>query len=228
MYLNLIQVSESFGVAEKVVEDWIRREGMPHVSDRGRLLFDRAQVADWAAGHGLTARAGFLAPERAMFASGPGLGGMLERGGIWRGVAPGDAMQVLERVLDALPHVQAPVRALLKQRLHSANGINWAPVGGGVALPHFRSRVALGRDAGVIALLLLNGPLVFQEPPPDGMPVVRLFFFVPPSPRAHLDTLALLSRAISRGSLRSLLEGGASDQVIFEAFHAVEAKSGRA
>ena len=45
MYLNLIQIAESFGVSEKVVEGWIRDEGLPHTPDRGVLLFDRAQVA---------------------------------------------------------------------------------------------------------------------------------------------------------------------------------------
>src|ERR1035438_9518710 len=49
MYLNLIQIAESFGVSESVVEDWIRNEGLPHTPDRGRLLFDRVQVANWAA-----------------------------------------------------------------------------------------------------------------------------------------------------------------------------------
>ena len=63
MYLNVVELAESFGVSEKVVEDWIRDEGLPSVPDRGRLLFDRARVALWAAAHGLTARAGFLAPE---------------------------------------------------------------------------------------------------------------------------------------------------------------------
>ena len=29
MYLNLIQIAESFGVSEKVVEGWIRDEGLP-------------------------------------------------------------------------------------------------------------------------------------------------------------------------------------------------------
>src|SRR5207247_2323336 len=49
MYLNLIQLAESFGVSEGVVEGWIRDEGLPHTPDRGRLLFDRSQVAEWAA-----------------------------------------------------------------------------------------------------------------------------------------------------------------------------------
>ena len=38
MYLNLIQIAESFGVAEKVVEGWIRDEGLPHTVDRGLSL----------------------------------------------------------------------------------------------------------------------------------------------------------------------------------------------
>ena len=63
MYLNLIQIAESFGVSETVVEDWIRNEGLPHTPDRGRLLFDRVQVANWAAARGLGAKAGFLALE---------------------------------------------------------------------------------------------------------------------------------------------------------------------
>ena len=63
MYLNLTQIAESFGVSESIVEGWIRHEGLPHTPDRGVLLFDRAQVAQWALIHGLTAQAGFLAPE---------------------------------------------------------------------------------------------------------------------------------------------------------------------
>ena len=62
MYLNLVQIAESFGVSEKVVEDWIRDEGLPHMPDRGRLLFDRAQVAHWAAAHGLGGAGGLPRP----------------------------------------------------------------------------------------------------------------------------------------------------------------------
>ena len=54
MYLNLVQIAESFGVSENTIEDWIRAEGLPHIPERGRLLFDRAQVANWAAGRGMT------------------------------------------------------------------------------------------------------------------------------------------------------------------------------
>ena len=89
-----------------------------------------------------------------------------------------------------------------------------APVGGGFALPHPSARIALGRDSGTLALLLLRGALP-QVDPPDGVPVTRLFFFIAPSPRAHLDLLGRLSRALSRGPLRELVVQGAPDTEIF-------------
>lgn len=226
MYLNLIELAESFGVSEKVVEDWIRDEGLPHVQDRGRLLFDRARVAHWAAAHGLTARAGFLAPENGAFTSGLALAPMLRTGGIWRAVPAAGVTEVLERVIVALPGVPPAVRTLLGQRLRAKGGINWAPVGGGFALPHFSTRVTLGRDAGMVALLLLREALPLAERPPDGVSVTRLFFFIPPSPRAHLDTLARLSRAVAQGPLRGLVERGAPDEEFLQALAAADAAGG--
>lgn len=227
MYLNLVELAESFGVSEKVVEDWIRDEGLPHVPDRGRLLFDRAQVAHWAAAHGLTTRAGFLAPENGAFTSGLELAPMLRTGGIWRDVPPSGVIPILDRIISGLSAASQPVRTLLAQRLRARGGINWAPVGGGFALPHFSTRVTLGRDAGMVALLLLREahPLA-EPPPPDGVAVTRLFFFIPPSPRAHLDTLARLSRTIAQGPLRDLVEHGAPDEKLFQALAAADASVG--
>ena len=64
MYLNVVQLAESFGVDEHTVDGWIREDGLPCVRDRDRLLFDRGQVVAWAAARGLAAKAGFLAPVR--------------------------------------------------------------------------------------------------------------------------------------------------------------------
>jgi nitrogen PTS system EIIA component len=222
MYLNLVELAESFGVSEKVVEDWIRDEGLPNVPDRGRLLFDRARVALWAAEHGLTARAGFLAPDSGAFTSGLALAPMLRVGGIWRDVPASGVTEVLERVIAALSGVPHPVRSLLGQRLRAKGGINWAPVGRGFSLPHFSTRVSLGRGTGVVTLLLLREPLPLPEAPPDGVPVTRLFFFVPSSPRAHLDTLAGLSRAVAQGPLRGLVERSAPDEEVFQALATID------
>src|SRR5690349_14178367 len=147
MYLNLVQIAESFGVSGRVVEGWIRDEGLPHTPDRGRLIFDRAQVAQWAAERGLAAQAGFLAPETPAFATGARLEPLLRAGGIWRDVPGAELPARFERIVAALPGATPPMQQLLGQRLRAKGGINWAPVGGGFALPHLSARVALGRES---------------------------------------------------------------------------------
>ena len=215
MYLNLVQIAESFGVAEKVVEDWMRAEGLPHTLDRGRPMFDRAQVADWAAARGLAAQVGFLAPEtRAPFSTGIRLEPLLRTGGIWRNVPAADLTKVFGQIVAALPDATPPVRQMLAMRLAAKGGVTIAPVGGGIALPHPSTRIALGRDSGTLALILLREALPGIEAP-DGVPVTSLFFFIAPSPRAHLDLLGRLSRALRRGPLREAVVSGRSDAEIF-------------
>jgi PTS system nitrogen regulatory IIA component len=223
MYLNLIQIAESFGVSESIVEGWIRDEGLPHTLDRGRFVFDRAQVAHWAAARGLAAQAGFLAPEASVFMTGLRLEPLLRAGGIWRDVAAIEVPGVFDRIVAALPAVTPPVRQMLTQRLRAKGGVTWAAIGGGFALPHPSIRVALGRDSGTLALLLLRDPLPIPGDGTDGVAVTRLFFFIAPSPRAHLDLLGRLSRVLARGPLRDLVTKAAKDNEVFAAIAEADA-----
>jgi PTS system nitrogen regulatory IIA component len=222
MYLNLTQVAESFGVSEKIVADWMRSEGLPHTPDRGRLLFDRAQVAQWAAGRGLAAKVGFLAPETASVSTGWRLEPLLRSGGIWRDVPPRGVLEALRGIVASLPGATPAIRHVLAQRLLASHGVTFAPIGRGFALPHLSARVSLGRESGTIALLLLKEPLTVSEPVPDEVPITRLFFFVAPSPRAHLDLVGRLCRLLLRGPLQELVVLGAPDEHIFQAVAAAD------
>jgi len=217
MFLNVIQLAESLGVEESVVEGWVRHEGLPCVPDRGRLLFDRAQVVDWAASRGLAAKVGFLAPGRPPVPGGKKLETMLRTGGIWRDVAAVGALALLGDIVARLPGTTPPIRQMLQKRLHAPNGISWALVGGGLALPHLRTPVALGREAGILAIVLLRDALAVSEPAPDDEPITRLVFFIAPSPRAHLEILAQLSTALARGRLHQLIQDGVPDDELFTA-----------
>ena len=222
MYLNLIQIAESFGVSEKVVEGWIRDEGLPHTPDRRVLLFDRAQVAQWAATRGLAAKAGFLAAEAPALTAALRLTPLLHTGGIWRDVAATEVTEIFLRVASALHGATPAVRGLLEQRLRAPGGVTYAPVGSGFALPHPATRITLGRDSGTLALLLLREGLSLSEPRVDEVPVTRLFFFIAPSPRTHLDMVGRLSRLLSRASLRDTLAGAATDEEIFQVLAAAD------
>lgn len=225
MYLNLIQIAESFGVSEKVVEGWIRVEGLPHTPDRGVLLFDRAQVAQWAATRGLAAQAGFLAPEAPTLAAVLRVAPLLRAGGIWRDAHATELPELFARIAAALPGATPPVRAMLAQRFRAQGGVTMAPVGGGYALPHPSTRVTLGRDSGAVALILLRDALELQELRVDDEPVTRLLFFIAPSPRAHLDLVGKLSRLLMRGTLRGVLDKGGTDEEIFQSVAAADAEA---
>ena len=222
MYLNLVQLAESFGVSEGVVEGWIRDEGLPHTPDRGRLLFDRNQVADWATKRGLAVKAGFLAPESSALGTSLRLGPLLRAGKIWRDLPAAQVTDVFARIVAALPGATPPVRQLLAQRLRAKGGVNLAPVGGGFALPHPSNRVTLGRDCGTVALVMLRDTLPPDETAPDTQPIHRLFFFIAPSPRLHLDLLARLSRSLVREPLRERILKAAPDEEILQAVDALD------
>lgn len=223
MFLNIIELAQSLGVEESEVEGWIRNDGLPHVTDRGRLLFDRTQVVHWAESHGLAAKVGFLAPERSKIQGGNKLEAMLRAGGIWRDVPAANVLNLFAEIIAKLPGATPPVRQLLQQRLRAPNGLSWALVGSSLALPHLRTPIALGRDSGIFAILLLRDALAVNEPAPDEHPITRLLFFVAPSPRAHLEMLAQLSTALSRGNLRKPIIDGAPAGEIFTAIAASEA-----
>jgi len=223
MYLNLIQIAESFGVSETVVEGWIRNESLPTTPDRGRLLFDRAQVADWAAKRGLAAKAGFLAPQASALGTSLRLGPLLRAGGIWRDVSAADVGVIFERIVNALPGATPAVRQLLGQRLRANGGVTMAPIGDGFALPHPNTRITLGRDSGTVALLFLRDALSTVDAVPDNEPITCLFFFISPSPRSHLELLGRLTRSLAGGPLRELVTQGATDEAILKTIDALDA-----
>jgi PTS system nitrogen regulatory IIA component len=225
MFLNIIELAQSLGAEESEVEGWIRNDGLPYVTDRGRLLFDRTQVVAWAESHGLAAKVGFLAPEKSRIQGGNKLETMLRTGGIWRDIRAASVINILADIVAKLPGATPPIRQMLQQRLRAPNGISWALVGSGLALPHLRTPIALGREAGIFAIVLLADALAVDEPAPDEEAITRLLFFVAPSPRAHLEILSQLSRALSGGRLRQLINESAADDAIFAAVAAIEADS---
>ena len=217
MYLTLVQLAESFGVSESVIDDWIQKEGLPHTPDRGRPLFDRSQVADWAVARGLAGKIGFLAPANPVFSTGFRLEPLFRSGGIWRGRSAEEVPEVFAKVVEALPGASGAVRQLLLQRLRSPKGVTFAPIGRGFAMPHLSMHVSLGRGSGAVALVLLKeGMRSPPQPLPDTIPITRLFFFIAPSPRAHLDVLGRLCRILTRERLRDLIVQEAPDEEIFK------------
>lgn len=227
MYINLIQIAESFGVSEQVVTEWVRKEGMPHVHDRDRILFERSQVMNWAASHGLGVQGGFLSEPVPSQANAPELAALLQRGGIWRDINPDGLGDLFQRIVRRLPGVQPAIMDLIIQRIAAPGGITAAPVGGGFALPHPAMRVALGEANALTALIRLDAPWKGVQAP-DKIPVTRLLFFISPTPRLHVNMLGLLARAIASGRLAQAMDQGVDDEAMLKIFAECVTESGLA
>ena len=220
MYLKLPQLAEALGVSEHRVFEWVRDEQLPHVVTRGALLFERGQVTHWAAQRGLAAQCSLLASDQATAPLRALLAARLRAGGVWRDVPAGDAVACMVAVIELIPGLSPATRALLGARLSAPGGITWAPIGDGFALPHFASRVSLGAARARIALICLRDPLVLPEEPVDAVPITRLVFFVPASPRTHADTLGLLVRVLSQPRVREALTRSTDEREILAAIAA--------
>jgi PTS system nitrogen regulatory IIA component len=230
MYLNLIQIAESFGVSEHVVTEWVRNEGMPHVHDRDRILFEQDQVMAWAARNGLAVNSGFLAQPTPALASNLNIAALVRRGGIWPDVTAGDLPGVLERIVRGLPGVSSAVLDMLARRISTHGGLTMAPTGRGFALPHPARGVFLGEACALVAVILLSSPLAGVRGP-DEIPVTRLLFFISPTPRLHVNMLGLLARSVASGVLAAALERSADDEELLQALvegsgHAVPLRTG--
>jgi PTS system nitrogen regulatory IIA component len=227
MYINLIQIAESFGVSEQVVTEWVRKEGMPHVHDRDRILFERSQVMNWAASHGLGVQGGFLSEPAPSQANAQELTALLQRGGIWRGIDPGNLDDLFQRIVRRLPGVPPAIMNLILQRIAAPGGITAAPVGEGFALPHPAMRVALGEANALTALIQLSAPWQGVQAP-DKIPVTRLLFFLSSTPRLHVNMLGLLARAITSGRLAQAMDQEANDEAMLKIFAECAMQDGQA
>ena len=222
MHITLQQITESFGVSEATVKDWVERQSLPHALDRGRLLFNREEVRAWARQRGFEARSGFLSKELAAAEGNSSLEALLRTGGIHRDTPAKEVRTALAEVIDAAPGLSTAIRQLLKNQIHSPDRLIWAPAGHGYAMPHLKARVALGRNAGIVALVLLKEPLQMDGSPVDDIPVRRLLFFIPPSPREHLDLLARLAHLARCEAFAHCLETKPDDEKIYQAAGASE------
>ena len=187
MYLNLIQIAESFGVSEKVVEDWIRSEGMPHVPDRGRRAVRPRPGVAWAAEQGSGGARGFPGRRDACVCGGRRLRVADSGRRHLAGCALRGGAGTFERIVSVLPGLAPAVRRMLAGWVKARDGINWAPVGAGFALPHLRARVALGHDRGAVAILLFATPSPWRTAPG----------------RCSRHQAVLLSRPLAAGSPRT-------------------------
>ena len=132
-----------------------------------------------------------------------GLAEIIERGGIYRGVAgttPREALNALVKAFPPLPSV--PVNTLLQAVLEREELMSTG-IGEGIALPHPRNPLVSAEAEQFAALAFLETPVNWNSL--DGKPVNTLLLIVSATAKTHLRVLSEITFFSRDENFRRLL-----------------------
>jgi PTS system nitrogen regulatory IIA component len=137
-----------------------------------------------------------------------GLAELIERGGIYRGVAGTTPKEVLSALVKALPAVlPIPANTLLQAVLEREELMSTG-IGEGIALPHPRNPLVSSEAKQFAALAYLDSPVNWNSL--DGKPVETLLLIVSASAKTHLRVLSEITFFSREEEFRMLLRERAS------------------
>lgn len=209
MQLTIRQAAELLQASESQVRRWIRDGGLPAVLFNEQYRLNHVDLMVWAQQHQLTVKPPAPAPHADDL-----LVAALRRGGIHRGIVGATCAEVVRAAVAALLLPPAVDRDLLLEMIAARQSHGTTAIGHGVAIPHARYPIVSAVPESIAGLCLLQAPVHFAAP--DGVPVAALFVLVTPTPRAHLELLAALSRALG-GPLLPAVQEQAADEVLLAA-----------
>jgi nitrogen PTS system EIIA component len=220
--LSLADAARMLSIPEHTLYWWARRGEAPGYLVGDRYRFSEVELLDWAARRNLAALPAALPRDPDALS----LGEALRLGGIHRDVAGADRAAVLGAVVERLPLPDASQRPLLLELLVSREDLGATAIGGGIALPHPRQPLLVGRGEPRAALALLAAPVDFGAP--DGQPVRALLLLLTATVRAHLALLRAAALAFSDAALRARILAGAPDAELLSRLAEVESAAGAA
>lgn len=205
MDLKIHEAARLLGTDADEVERWIQDKGLRAHLFQEQYRINSVELQEWALLHGIRVPPELMAVNRAASGPAPDLVQALERGGLHAAV-PGSTRDEVLAAVAALPGIPRAIdRDMLLQLLLAREMLASTGVGGGIAIPHPRSPIALDVEVPPTLLLcFLQQPVDFKAV--DGKPVWALFLLLSPTVQAHLRMLSQLSFALHDAQARALLE----------------------
>lgn len=145
MNLSVRDAANLLKVSEKTIYRWIKQQAVPAYRVQDQYRFNRAELLEWATSRRLNVSSEiFLEPE----AEGqpiPSLLDALEAGGVFYRVSGSDKEDALREVVQVLRLPEEVDREFLLRVLLAREAIAPTAVGDGIAIPHVRNPVEIGR-----------------------------------------------------------------------------------
>lgn len=221
MKLTVRDVSELLAVSEKTVYRWISDRKLPGYRMSGQYRFSRAEVLEWATANKLNVSLRTLQETESPDQPLPTLPDALQAGGVFYRIEGVDKETALRNAVEVVRLPDEVDREFLLQALLARERLTSTAVCDGIAIPHARNPVVLHVNKPLVTLCFLEHAIDFDAL--DGRPVQALFLITSPTGRAHLHLLSRLSFALRDAGFRSLVQGQASREDLFNALRRVSA-----
>jgi DNA binding domain, excisionase family len=216
MKLSVADAARLVSIPEEKLYGWIEAGNLPAQRIGGQYRINRTQLLEWA-----TERKIAVDPEA--FAAGEvstTVAEALRAGGIHYGIAGGQAVDVLQRIVRLLPLDDDSDREMLAQLVIAREAFGTTSVGDGIAIPHVRNPIVLADGGAILALCLLESPIDLQAI--DAKAIDTLFFLISPTVHEHLSMLAKLAWLLRNEEFRALLRKRPAAGELLEAAQRLE------
>ncbi|HQH80777.1 MAG TPA: PTS sugar transporter subunit IIA [bacterium] len=220
MRLTISDIADMFDVSEGTVSRWVKSDGLPCYSVKGQNRFIKSEVLDWASVKGLRLSRAALRSSDDIGFDFSSFSKALRLGGIHYGLKGTDRESALRSIVSSLRIPNDVDEEFLYQLLLSREGLGSTGVGYGIAIPHPRKPIVLGRSDSSVSLCFMEHPIDFGAA--DKKPVDIFFLIISNTIREHLHLLSMISLAIHDDSFRKLLIDRASPELLFGDLERIE------
>lgn len=217
MHYSVPEAARLFGVAEDLVYDWIRNEGLPATFYGGRYHLNSIKLREWASLKQLP-----LPLEGSV--TDPVLEDALRRGGVIFDV-PSDSLGVaLEEIFLRRLSLDSNIKSKILGMLRSRDSFGWSIAQDGVLLPSPRSPLVVLPDSPrvYIAYVSQDQKIVLR---PDSF--WALFVILVSAPAMHLNLLSRSLFVLRDPQFRELIAKGSGVESLSERMHALSVEPTR-
>jgi nitrogen PTS system EIIA component len=206
-------------MSEKEVKSLVKKKDIPYQTIHEKICFNKQQIVEWALTRNIPINvSGHARMEEYQIKS---LGTVLDQSSFHYN-CDFDKNTYIEQMVGMLDLEMSVDKEIIVQLLKNREELMSTAIGNGIALPHPRIPLMVGRDKPLLAFFFPAAPLDLKSL--DGKPVHTIILLICQTIKQHLSLLAHLSYLLLNDSLKSALEKRLSNGEILDIIKALESR----
>ena len=203
MQLSVKYAAWLLNVPLETMYRWIGQNSIPFSSVKGRYLFNRVELLEWATRMNLPLSTDVITRKKTSIAALTEFSDALNVGSVFYHVSGRGPEAISKAIVEHLKLSDDADRSFLADVFLASDSLGYNAVGSGIAIPHVRNPIIQHVPEPSITLCFMEQPFYMKAA--DGVPVHALFTIVSPSFNTHLFLLSRLVCLLGVPDVRSAL-----------------------